>query len=131
LLADRPENVRVMKVKRGGYGDSFTYSRTGAERADKTFTVMKGGHVHTGKIKDSDDYALVLYVKDGGDFDLDLSATRVMDPAVIVKTAKPIAENQAKNGGGSGGCGVTSGSLLLAALAVAVIARRTTGRAPD
>ena len=119
LMADRPENVRVMKIKRGGSGDSFAYARTGADHGDKRFTLMKGSHIYTGEIQGGDDYTLVLFVKDGGDFDLDQSPTRVLDPAVIVSARKRGAA--APSGGG---CSAASGPMLAAAAAVLIIRRR-------
>jgi hypothetical protein len=130
LFASRPDDITVLKVKGGTAGDSFARATPGTGYADRTFTLRKGGRPHVGPISPDDTYTLVLFVKDGGAFDLDRTPGKVLDPAVIVKKSAKISDGQETPGGSksaeksSGGCGSgTFGAAALAALAFA-IARR-------
>jgi hypothetical protein len=136
LLAGRPEDVRVMKVKSGARGDSFGYAASRAEFADGRFTVLKGGVIYGGAIEPDTEYTLALFVKDGGEFDLDPAPARILDPAVIVGGAPREAgggangesEDSGEKGGGKpGGCNAFP-AFAAAAAAVCAIAGKKTRR---
>jgi hypothetical protein len=129
LFADRAADVKVMKVKRGGRGDAFVYAGSRPEFTDGRFTILKGGLVYGGVIEREEEYTLALFVKDGGEFDLDPAPARVLDPAVLVRDmargASGEAEsNKGENSGGTGGCGMFPAAVVMAIIAVSSIAKR-------
>jgi hypothetical protein len=125
LLATDPRDVKVLKIRQGGRGDSFAYTDSDSGAVDKTFTIRRSGVIFTGEIQPKDQYDLVLFVRDGGDFDLDPTPGRILDPAVVVKSeareANSDTNGETDNGRESGdGCGAgASGAIALIALALA------------
>jgi len=111
LFAATPDKVMVMKILSSTESEFFSYAGTSAEFADKKFTIQTASDpIYTGAIEGSAEYYLVLFVKDGGKFDLDKAAnSEVVDPAVIVKTAEkdppvpPVPPTPEPDDGG-GGC---------------------------
>ena len=111
LFAATPDKVMVMKILSSTESEFFTYAGTSAEFADKKFTIQTASDpIYTGAIEGSAEYYLVLFVKDGGGFDLDKAANgEVVDPAVIVKAAEkdpptpPVPPTPEPDDGG-GGC---------------------------
>jgi hypothetical protein len=128
LFADRPDDITVLKVKGGAAGDSFSYSTPSAGYADRTYTLRKSGKPHHGPILPDESYTLLLFVKDGGAFDLDRTPGKVLDPAVIVKKTARKASAQDEDGEKSpsgGGCGSGAfGIAALMALAAAIAAAK-------
>jgi uncharacterized cupin superfamily protein len=128
LYAVRPEDVKVMKIKRGGTGDAFTLATPSTGYADRTFALSKGGRLVTGAISTNDNYTLILFVKDGGDFDLDPTPERVIDPAAIVKTkTRSSASEQTEDDEPSesgGGCNAAWPAIMLVAVVPVLITKK-------
>jgi hypothetical protein len=132
LLADFPSEMKLMKVRSGSRPPlEFRYAESGC--GDGTFRLLNGGTAYTGAISESAEYTLVLFIKDGGDYDLDgIADGSVTDPAVIVSAEDNEGGINGLDGsGGGGGCdagGLASFALLLAGLAVAKrITKKNTG----
>ncbi|MDR1048666.1 MAG: hypothetical protein LBL51_02830 [Synergistaceae bacterium] len=109
LLAQNPSDVRVMKI-RGSDAKAFTYASGGS--ADGTFRIVYGGGDHTGAIVSGNVYDLVLFIGNGGDFDLDPSPNGVADPPSVVGTKSVITgsdNNSGRGGGGESGGGCDAG----------------------
>jgi hypothetical protein len=85
LMADRAEDMLVVKVLSGDKAGSFSYAAAESEYGDKKFTVLKDGEIYAGEIEDDGDYELVLFVADNGDFDIDRTYMNVLDPSGILK----------------------------------------------
>lgn len=120
-----PENVRIMKYLGSGAADSFEYAAVPADFDDKSFTIFKHGTNEIAKtIEKGTSYDLTVFIKDGGDFDLDKIAGQVTDPTMIVTAEKSPSP---KPSGSSSGCNGGFGSLALAAFAVVTFAYRKKG----
>jgi hypothetical protein len=144
LLADRPEDVKVIKVL--PEGDPLRFRHGGADLAnyaDGTYRVLRGGELYTGAIAADDDYTLVLLIRDGGPYDLDSNPGGVLDPAVIVGAASDTGGSPEEDpgddtdddgaGGGanasSGGGGCDAGAFGGLALSMVILLNLRKGRA--
>ena len=108
LYATDPSKINVIKYLGSGEAARFVYAAAAADFADESYTVMLHG---TSTIADSiaadTEYDLVLFIKDGGRFDLDKADAFVADPPAVVQTEKKAS------GGSSSGCNGGFGALLL------------------
>ena len=108
LYATDPSKINVIKYLGSGEAARFVYAAEAADFADESYTVMLHG---TSTIADSiaadTEYDLVLFIKDGGRFDLDKADAFVADPPAVVQTEKKAS------GGSSSGCNGGFGALLL------------------
>jgi hypothetical protein len=122
FMANRPSEIKIMEVRSGSKLPlKFSYSESGY--ADGTFRLQNSsGTAHTGTIPENTEYTLVLFIKDGGDYDLDgMADGRVYDPAVIVSAGQnDTPDGNSGSGSGGGGCGA-GGFAPSAALAAAVL----------
>jgi hypothetical protein len=128
LMANNPSEIKLMKV-RGGSNAPRTFAYGADGYADGTFRLLgAGGSAHTGAISAGAEYTLVLFIKDGGEFDADRMADgNVMDPAVIVSAGDG---GDAGGSAGPGGGGCDSGapaSLAALALCAALAAAKRYG----
>jgi hypothetical protein len=114
LMAGAAKDVRVMAIRKGGAGAKFEYAASSGDYGDGRFAVLKNGGNHAGAIDPDETYTLVLFVKDGGDYDLS-AAPGVLHAAVIVRTDTGGGGKQP--GGGGGGCSTVSPLALLVAAA--------------
>ena len=79
----------------------------------------------TGTIVASEKYELVLFVADGGDYDLDKTENGVViDPCAILKAESAPINPTPKTGSGSGGCSAGVGALALLALVPLFLRRK-------
>ena len=126
LLAGRPEDIKLIKIIPGGSPKQFQYSASGS--GDGTFGVRTmDGQPHTGAIAAGTTYKLVLFIRDGGDYDIDGETDgSVIDPAVIVRTksSTPTGGGGTQTTDSSGGGGCEAGTSALLALALGVIMLR-------
>ena len=119
LLAASAADVKVVKYLGGGKAELFKYAAAAADFADTCFTVMlHDTDTIAGSIEDDTEYDLVLFVKDGGSFDLDEEDGWVADPAALIKTEKK------SSGGSSSGCNGGYGALMILAAALLPLAYR-------
>ncbi len=122
LKADKAGNVKILKLLGNGKGEFFNFAAVSTDFVDKAFALQTSADVIMSSdyaIEAAEAYKLVLFVKDGGSFDLDGKANgAVVDPAAIVKTTAPTP-----SGGSSSGCNAGFAALALLAL-VPVIYRR-------
>ena len=120
LLADTPRDIGLVKARPDGTGSFFAYASTTAEYKDGYFTLQRmddGVMAAEEAIEADKSYKLVVYVKDGGDYDVDSTERSVVDPLAVVKTSK-------KSSGGSGGCSAGFGAFALLPVAFAALLRR-------
>ena len=116
-------DVKVIKVLADGKGGQFSYASAAADYADKTFTLKDADGKSlalTDKVAKASTYALVIFVADNGDFDLDATAGSVIDPVAVATNAA----TEPKSGGSSSGCNGGFGALALLAFAVLPFIRR-------
>jgi hypothetical protein len=127
LYAKRAMDVRVMKILGGGKTGEFRHSATGD---DMTFSLRLGDRPHIGAISSDLTYTLVLFVKDGGPFDLDPEKGRIIDPAAVINAAGSTGSGPSTDSpGSSGGCGAVSlPAFALAIFAVSAAVRRRSKR---
>ena|GEM_PF-1024873 len=92
LLANAPEKVLLLKVISSEYGEFVKYVNNPADYADKTFTIRDtSNNIFTGSIVPADTYKLVVFIKDGGAFDLDGKEDGVVfDPLAIIRIAEKV-----------------------------------------
>jgi hypothetical protein len=122
LLAASPKDVKLIKARPDEKHREYKYDASGY--LDGTFLVLRGREPYAGALAPDETYTLVLFIKDGGAYDLGNEDGRVIDPCVIVKAEEKEAQeeqedsdNAGNSGGGGGGCDSASfGLLALAAL---------------
>lgn len=121
LLADTPQEVKLVKTRPDGTGEFFTYAEDQDAIGNKRFTLQTMDDkmmAPTDKIDPAQSYKLVLYIKDNSNFDMDPADCSIIDPVAIVK----LAEGTPAPSGGSSGGGCNSagyaGIILLAAIPV-------------
>jgi hypothetical protein len=126
LMAKTPGEIKLMKVLSGSKTPlKFSYDASGY--GDGTFMLQKSdGSAHTGAISDGTTYTLVLFIKDGGSYDLDGRADKsVIDPAVIVSAGGTSGNNNGNDtGGGGGGCDTGAAALFILLAAVSINRRQ-------
>ena len=90
--ADYPKDISLLKIISPTSGEFLKYAATEADYGDGKFTLLtKGSETpYSGRINSSAEYDLVIFIKDGGKYDLDKAANGVVvDPINIVnKTNK-------------------------------------------
>lgn len=108
LYATDPSKINVIKYLGSGEAARFVYAAEAADFADESYTVMlHGKSTIADSIAADTEYDLVLFIKDGGRFDLDKADAVVADPPAVVQTEKKAS------GGSSSGCNGGFGALLL------------------
>jgi hypothetical protein len=113
-----------MKILTPVSGDFLKYAATENAYKDGRFTIMEkeSDKPYTGRIDMNTDYDLVVFIQDGGDFDLDNKTNGyVVDPVVLVR--KTWSGQEDDGGGCSAGYG-GSISLLLIGLALFSVNRK-------
>ena len=117
LMAEHPEDVKVVKTRPDGTGVLYKYAATPADYTDGHFTIQTSDDVvmaQGSQIVASDSYRLVLYIKDNGDYDICKTDCKIIDPVALVKaSAKPDKDTASSSGGG---CSAGAGALALLAL---------------
>ncbi|MCD7876448.1 MAG: Ig-like domain-containing protein [Cloacibacillus porcorum] len=113
LLSDTIEKVDVRKIVSTTELLKFQYKASGF--TDGSFTVLgMDGKLATGAVDKDKRYQLLLFIADGGKYDLNDADGVITDPAAIVKTGgTPV---QKPSGGSSSGCSAGFGALALLAL---------------
>lgn len=71
LLASFPQDINLIGMISATEGKLFVYENNPTNFDTGKFTLKKGGVVFTGEIDPDEDYQLVVFIKDGGEFDLD------------------------------------------------------------
>jgi len=119
LMAERPEDVKVLKIQGSDRGKFYEYTSEPKSFADGYFTVQdENGGIYNGNIDPDAVYVLVLFIKDNGGFDLDANECGILDPAALVKV------ESGSGGSSSGGCAAGAAVLALIALAPLAVWRR-------
>ncbi len=116
-------DVKIIKVLADGKGAQFGYASSAAGYQDETFTLKDANDktlALTDKVVKTSDYKLIIFVADGGKFDLDKTPGNVVDPiAVATNKATPAPTPHSS----SSGCNAGFAGLLLL-VAVPFIYRR-------
>ena len=121
LMAEQAKDVKVVKIlgpDSDTPGKLFGYERIPGNFDDKKFTVltMDNEVMLLGTIQPNTFYWLVLFIKDGGEFDLDGEANgTVIDPIALV------GERRGGGSGGGGGCDAMTANAGLWRLALFVL----------
>ena len=135
FLADKPENAQFLKILSGDTAEFLGYVSKAEDFADGKFTVMTmDDAIFTGEFAADTTYKLVVFIKDGGKYDMDAGSERnedgskkpngrIADPLAIIKTdASPTPNHNGGSGCNSGAFG--SGMALLALCLPMLIKRR-------
>lgn len=119
--ADSARDIKVMKVLPDGRGVLFKAIGEEREIEDRSCALYKDGEIYSGPVVPEDNYVLTLFIKDGGEFDLDGAENgSVIDPLVVLKAKEAPARESSSGGGCSAGFG---GAALLAFAALPVLLR--------
>jgi len=119
--ADSARDIKVMKVLPDGRGVLFKAIGEEREIEDRSCALYKDGEIYSGPVMPEDNYVLTLFIKDGGEFDLDGAENgSVIDPLVVLKAKEAPARESSSGGGCSAGFG---GAALLALAALPVLPR--------
>ena len=124
LNANYPRNIMLLKVLSGSVGEFLKYVGSEADYGDGSFTLLSKGSEapYTGYINPNASYDLVIFIRDGGKFDLDkITNGFVVDPLAIIYETKskgdekkqPDKRSQTEGGGGGCSAGFSSFVLLL------------------
>ena len=110
-------DVKIIKVLADGKGAQFGYASSAAGYQDETFTLKDANDktlALTDKVVKTSTYKLIIFVADGGKFDLDKTPGNVVDPiAVATNAAKPAPTPHSSSSGCNAGF---AGLLLLTAV---------------
>gem|GEM_PF-6286064 len=127
LNANYPRNLMLLKVLSGSVGEFLEYVGAEADYGDGRVTLLaKGSETpYTGYINSNASYDLVIFIRDGGKYDLDKTVNGVViDPlAIVYKTQSDDSDKRNQAEGGSGGCNAF-GYFAFILLGVAPFARR-------
>jgi uncharacterized protein YjdB len=106
-----PENVNLIGMILGGksHGMLFDYVNSESEFDDKKFTIFFNGKIFDGRINPNATYELVVFIKDGGIFDLD-----GLPNGEVICSLFIASEKRGHRGGG--GCNAGVGLIGLALL---------------
>ncbi|MCL1874935.1 MAG: Ig-like domain-containing protein [Synergistaceae bacterium] len=115
LLAMFADDIILIGLTSSNTGKKFTFTADSNKFEEKTFTLLLGGVIYTGKIDPNATYELVVFIRDGGEFDLTGKANGEVVAQVF------FAADGSSSGGG-GGC--NAGFLALMMLAVPFVLRR-------
>ena len=119
--ADSARDIKVMKVLPDGRGVLFKAIGEEREIEDRSCALYKDGEIYSGPVMPEENYVLTLFIKDGGEFDLDGAENgSVIDPLVVLKAKEAPARESSSGGGCSAGFG---GAALLAFAALPVLLR--------
>ena len=118
LLASFAEEINLLGIRLGGAGQSLEYVNDAGDYRDGKFTLRSGGAIYTGEIDPNATYELLVFIKDGGDFDLDGYVNGEYIASIFIAS-----EKTGGSGGGGGGCS-TFGYLAFALLAVPFVVRK-------
>jgi hypothetical protein len=97
ILAQFPDDANLIGMTSVNTGKAFTYVNAPADFDDMTFTIMRNGVIYDGEINPNDEYDVVVFIKDGGVFDLDGIANGEILSAVFFASERT-------RKGSSGGC---------------------------
>ena len=95
LLTSSPEDIIVIGKTSSGAWDTFGYITDEAGYDDGKFMLFLNGVPFTGEISQNETYELVLFIEDGGRFDLDNAADGKLVTSVFIAS-----EKSGKDGGG-------------------------------
>ena len=112
LLESYPEDINLIGMILSGRGMLFDYVNRESEFGDAKFTLLLNDRIFDGKINPDGVYELVVFIKDGGVFDLDGLENGEVICSLFIASEK----NDHKGGGGcnAGVFGGLVGLLLLA-----------------
>ena len=118
LLASYADEINLIGLLFGGGGELFDYVNNAAEYGDGKFTLLLDGEIYEGKIDPNGIYELVVFIKDGGIFDLDGIINGKVISSVFLASVK-------KGGGdGSGGCNAYYLALALFGITPLILRKR-------
>ena len=103
-------------------GKLFEYVNNELDFDDMKFTIMLNGAIYEGELDPNKEYELLVFIKDGGEFDLD----KLVNGAVI---ASIFLANEKEEGRRGGGCNSAPGFGSLLAMLLFTAANRR-GRRP-
>jgi uncharacterized protein YjdB len=117
LLVTNPEDISLIGLISGNAGEFFDFVSKSGDFEDGKFTLLYKGTIFTGKINPNETYELVVFIKDGGMFDLDNSENGKLISSIFLASEK-------KGGRSGGGCSAGYGYLAFALLGIPLFLRR-------
>ena len=115
LLALFPDEINLIGMISPTQEKFLDFVDNAADFDDGKFTLLSGGVIYTGEIDPNGDYELVVFIKDGGEFDLEGDLSSRIADGKIISSLFLASEN---NRSGSGGCNTGYGYLAFAILGV-------------
>jgi hypothetical protein len=109
LLAPYPNEINLLGLIFGGGAEFFEYDSRPIEFGNGKFTLLFEGAIYNGKIDPKGTYELVVFIKDGGIFDLDGLVNGKVISSIFLASVK-----KSGGDGGNGGCNAYYGYLTLA-----------------
>ena len=115
LLALTPDEINLIGMTTGSAGDLFDYVNSASQFDANKFTLLQGGVIYSGVIDPNGVYELLVFIEDGGKFDLDGAANGEVIASIFFASER--------TGGGGGGCSAF-GYLAFTLLAVPFVLKR-------
>jgi hypothetical protein len=109
LLERYPFEVNLVGMTSKNTGRLFKYASKASDYDDGKFTILYDGRIYLGEINPGDTYELLMFIKDGGVFDLDGQANGEVISSTFIATQR----NSSKD---SGGCSASSYEYLVISL---------------
>jgi Synergist-CTERM protein sorting domain-containing protein len=119
-----PRNIQLLKVLSSSTGEFLRYAATEADYDDGRFTLLARGSEtpYGGNINPGAEYDLLVFIRDGGKYDLDKVANGVViDPLAIVRR---VSAPPSGDGGDGGGGGCNAGYVAFVLLLLPFLAKR-------
>ena len=119
LQAMFPFEVNLIGMTSWNTGKLFNYVGSPSEFTDKCFTILHNNSMNFGEIDPDEDYDIVVFIRDGGEFDLDRQVNGEIIASVYIASGR-----MSGGGGGGGGCATMGFGCLALAFAIPFIIRK-------
>jgi hypothetical protein len=115
LLATFPFEVNLIGLTSRNIGRLFKYVKNSSDYDEKKFTIQYNGAIYLGEINPDENYELLVFIKDGGEFDLDGLVNGEVLASIFLASGRTVSSS-------SGGCSAAIyGYFAFALLAIQIV----------
>ena len=119
LLSLFPDGVNLIGMTSGSAAKLLEYVNSELDYGDGKFTVLYNGLIYEGELKRGENYELLVFIKDGGEFDLDGLVNGSVLASIFLAR-----EGSGRSDGCNAGYGFGGIALMLALLVPLVISKK-------
>ncbi|MCL1874938.1 MAG: Ig-like domain-containing protein [Synergistaceae bacterium] len=116
LLVRYPFEVKLIGMTSKNTGKLFAYASKSTDYSVGKFTVLYNGSIFLGEINPNNDYELLFFIKDGGEFDLDGQVNGEVISSIFLAYERIVKD--------SGGCNAGFGYIVLALLGISTVYKK-------